>query len=160
MTTNIDDITAGEYELVALQWDQQTSKPREPFDFVRHRQGDRVTLNVEDARRLYAAGAVVKPGEREAAAAAAAAAAFQAALALVPEHMRAQITAHPAPEPQPSVAPGDDPAPAGGDTGGGADKPTKNAPKSAWVDFAVTEGMPRADAETATKDELIERFGG
>lgn len=60
---DLNAIKAGEYELTALRWDQITSKPGQPLDFVRHRQGDMVTLNVEDARRLVVAGAVRKPGD-------------------------------------------------------------------------------------------------
>lgn len=37
--------------------------------------------------------------------------------------------------------------------------PPVNAPKSTWVDFAVTGGASRDDAEKATKDELIELYG-
>lgn len=83
-----DDIKAGEYELVALQWDQQTSKPGEPFDFVRHRAGDRVTLDVEEAHRLVRAGAVAKPGERERQRVTAAQAALAASLAALPADLR------------------------------------------------------------------------
>ncbi len=98
--TDVSELKAGKYELVAESWDETVSKPGEPYDYKRHRKGDVVQLNVEDARRLVAAGAVVKPGEREklaaeqaAAAAAAAQAAYDAALA------KAQ------PEPQESTAP-------------------------------------------------------
>lgn len=67
MTTPVNphDIKAGKYELVALSWDETTSKPGEPYAFRRHVQGDVVSLDVEQARRLVTAGAVVKPGERE-----------------------------------------------------------------------------------------------
>lgn len=61
---DLNDIKAGDYELVALRWDEITSKPGEPLDFVRHHRGDTVTLSVEDARRLVVAGAVVKPGTK------------------------------------------------------------------------------------------------
>lgn len=87
-----DDVKAGTYELVAVLWDEPLSKPGEPFDFKRHRKGDKVKLDVEEARRLVAAGAVVKPGDLEKARAAAAKAQYLAALAAVPEEFRDQIT--------------------------------------------------------------------
>lgn len=61
--TDPNKIKAGKYELVALRWDEILSKPGEPFDFTRHHRGDEVTLNVEEARRLVLAGAVVKPSK-------------------------------------------------------------------------------------------------
>lgn len=90
--TEPDDIKAGKYELVALRWDKITSKPTEPLDFVRYRKGDVIDLNVEDARRLVLAGAVVKPGSRQEAQAAAALANLRAALAqLTPEQRTALL---------------------------------------------------------------------
>jgi hypothetical protein len=56
-------IEAGKYELLAVRWDELTSKPGEALTFVRHKKGDIVDLNVEEARRLFLAGAVGKPGE-------------------------------------------------------------------------------------------------
>lgn len=58
--------TAGRYELVAIVWDELTSKPGRPDIFVRHRQGDIVQLDAAEATRLLAAGAVVEtaPGHR------------------------------------------------------------------------------------------------
>ena len=62
---DLNDVKAGKYQLVAVRWDQITSKPGEPLDYTRYRKGDTVDLNVEDAKRLVAAGAVVKPGQLE-----------------------------------------------------------------------------------------------
>lgn len=62
---DLSKVTAGKYELIVPRWDQITSKPGEPLDFVRHRRGDVVDLNVEDARRLMRAGAV-KPAKGKA----------------------------------------------------------------------------------------------
>lgn len=56
--TDLSQVKAGEYELVAHSWDQPTSKPGEPYDFIAHRKGAKVTLNIEEARRLVSAGAV------------------------------------------------------------------------------------------------------
>lgn len=106
----IDQVQAGEYELVAEQFDQPLSKPGEPFNFKRYVRGDKVTLDVAEARRLYAGGAVVLPGEREKLAAQAAVAAAAAALALVPEEFRDQISVD-ALKPAPSVAPGPEQTP-------------------------------------------------
>jgi len=38
-------------------------------------------------------------------------------------------------------------------------RPTVNAPKADWVGWAVHEGMKPDDAEAATKQDLIEKFG-
>lgn len=59
---DLTKVTAGKYELIVPRWDQITSKPGQPFDFTRHRRGDVVDLNVEEARRLVRAGAV-KPAK-------------------------------------------------------------------------------------------------
>jgi hypothetical protein len=37
--------------------------------------------------------------------------------------------------------------------------PAKSASQQAWADYAVTQGMPREEADTASRAELIERFG-
>lgn len=63
---DINEIKAGKYILTALHWEQILSKPGQPFDFVRHYAGEEVDLNVEDAKRLYAAGAVRLPEEEDA----------------------------------------------------------------------------------------------
>lgn len=60
---DLSKVKAGKYRLISRRWDQILSKPGEPFDFVRHRAGDVVDLNVEDARRLVSAGAVVAEDE-------------------------------------------------------------------------------------------------
>lgn len=85
---DVSNVKAGKYELVALRWDEPKSKPGEPFDFVRHRRGDVLDLNTEEARRLVAAGAVVKPGERERAQRERARQAYEAAQRLVPDDLR------------------------------------------------------------------------
>ena len=38
--------------------------------------------------------------------------------------------------------------------------PDENALKAGWVDFAVSQGMDRDQAEAMTKVQLKERFGG
>lgn len=62
---DLSKVTAGEYELIVLSWDEVKSKPGQPFDYVTHRKGDKVNLNVEQARRLVSAGAV-KPVKKRA----------------------------------------------------------------------------------------------
>ncbi len=42
---------------------------------------------------------------------------------------------------------------------GAATRPDETALKAGWVDFAVSEGMDRSEAEALTKAELKERFG-
>jgi hypothetical protein len=91
---NVNDIKAGEYELLDLRWDEPTSKPGDPvFTFVRHEQGDIVKLDEENAKRLVLAGYVAPKGERQKAEAAAAAARFRASLAQVPDDVRAALLA-------------------------------------------------------------------
>jgi hypothetical protein len=90
--TDVNEIKAGKYELVAERWDKITSKPTEPLDFVRYRKGDVIDLNVDEARRLVLAGAVVKPGSREEAQATAALQQLRVALeALTPEQRQALL---------------------------------------------------------------------
>ncbi|MQB01864.1 MAG: hypothetical protein GEU78_16555 [Actinobacteria bacterium] len=38
--------------------------------------------------------------------------------------------------------------------------PTQSATKAEWADYAVEQGMDRADAEAATKADLIDLFTG
>lgn len=45
----------------------------------------------------------------------------------------------------------------GGD--GAPEKPKQVAPKADWVDYAVSEGLDRDEAEAMTKAELIEQYG-
>lgn len=61
---DLNEITAGTYLLVARSWEEYLSKPGQPFDFRRHKRGAILDLNVEDARRLVSAGAVI-PYDRE-----------------------------------------------------------------------------------------------
>jgi hypothetical protein len=88
---DVNEIKAGEYELVADHWDQTVSKPGEPWDFVRHYKGETVTLTVQDARRLVSAGAVAEKGARERARLAVARAQYLAALSALPEELRSQV---------------------------------------------------------------------
>lgn len=37
-------------------------------------------------------------------------------------------------------------------------QPNKSASKPEWVAYAVSQGMPQAEAEAATRDELVQRF--
>lgn len=48
----------------------------------------------------------------------------------------------------------DDEAEAASDAG----KPGKSASKAKWVEYAVSQGMDEADAEAATKDDLIAQY--
>lgn len=41
----------------------------------------------------------------------------------------------------------------------GADPPNKSDTKDNWVDYAVSQGMDRDDAEAATKADLMAKFG-
>lgn len=96
--SEVNEIKAGKYQLVAVRWDQITSKPGAPLDYIRHRRGDIVDLSSEDAKRLVMAGAVVKPGalERSAAEQARAIAEqaqrnYDAILAGLPDEVRSEV---------------------------------------------------------------------
>jgi hypothetical protein len=39
-------------------------------------------------------------------------------------------------------------------------QPAKTASKGDWVDWAVSQGAERAEADKATKDDLIKAYGG
>lgn len=39
------------------------------------------------------------------------------------------------------------------------DEPKKNDNKAAWVDFAVSQGADRDEADSATKNDLIDKYG-
>lgn len=89
---DVNDIKAGDYELVADHWDETTSEPdARIWTYVRHYKGETVTLNEEDAKRLVLSGAVVEPGSRELAAAQRLRAQYQALLAQMPDELRAQL---------------------------------------------------------------------
>ncbi len=47
-----------------------------------------------------------------------------------------------------------------GVTGSLAQPPAASDKKSVWVDYAVSQGLDRGEAEALTKDELHSRFGG
>lgn len=49
---------------------------------------------------------------------------------------------------------------AGHSPGGSGDaRPAQAEVKAAWVDFAVTRGADRGEAEAATKQDLVDRYG-
>ncbi|MFC7450546.1 hypothetical protein [Rhodococcus daqingensis] len=142
---------AGEYLLVALRWDQITSKPGQPTDFRRFRRGDVVELTAAEAQRLLKAGAVRHIAQPE----------------------LDEIVVDPGDEGADSqggggVDEGDDrqggnPAvgveATGGDTPPPAAasqvaRPANVAPKQVWVDYAVANGIDRAAAEDMTKAEI------
>lgn len=130
----MSEANPGKYELVAELWDRYLSEPGKPFDFERFRKGDIVELNVEEARRLVAAGAVIEPGARERAAYQAAKAAYEAAAALLPPDPDAAD--EPAEEPAASAEPTTvgEPAP------GGA-KPVAEMKLAELRDHAQAEGI-------------------
>jgi len=41
----------------------------------------------------------------------------------------------------------------------GGDRPKKTATQKAWADYAVSQGADRAEADAATREELIELYG-
>jgi hypothetical protein len=179
-----DTIKAGRYQLVSARFDQQTSKPNDPFTFKRFVRGEVVTLDAEDAERLLRAGAVVEEGALEKADAEAKLAAAVAALQLLPDEIRNTLTAGvlgqdddeeaatvsteleelrtQLAEAQAALAAtqsGGDRASNGAD--GGLERPAKAADKALWVAFAKSKGADPtwADDPETTKPQLIERYG-
>jgi hypothetical protein len=63
MTQGDDAVGAGTYRLVAESWDQLTSAPGQPDAYRRYVRGDEVALSEQEARRLWAAGAVAINGD-------------------------------------------------------------------------------------------------
>lgn len=61
-------------------------------------------------------------------------------------------TDEPAPEPAPTTPETPPVTP--------AEPPAQNAVKAEWVDYAVSQGADRADAEAQTKEDLIKAYGG
>lgn len=39
-------------------------------------------------------------------------------------------------------------------------RPSRNDPKAAWVDYAVSQGKDRDEAEAQSKQALLDEFGG
>lgn len=151
MAIDRNDIKGGSYELIADQWDQVTSKPGEPLDYTRYYQGDIITLNVEDARRLVLAGAVVAPGSREQAAAERAQAALQQALAQLSPEQRAAFEATLAEAREAGAAEVHE-------ANGTKPRPAQAAKKEAWEEYAVSKGMTPEQANSLTKEQLVAAF--
>lgn len=171
--TDLNEIKAGEYELVAVQWDEVLSKPGEPFQFRRHKKGDIVRLNADDARRLYAGGAVVRPGERQKAKAQLALANFRAALEALTPEQREAFLADAAPAGEQSTPPrkrtprkattaagGAQPTTTGASTAPGGDESGDEVPfptdgdTSAQLAWLVDADVDQVQAEVADKPEL------
>lgn len=142
---------AGRYELVSLFWEEPISKPGEPYNFVRHVRGDLVDLDDENARRLLAAGAVVEPGSRERAAAMAAKAQYEAALAALPDSVKAELDA----ERQDAA---DTAAAAALDLARAGSKPVQAAPKTTWEAYGLSQGLDQAKLTAASKADIVAAF--
>lgn len=65
------------------------------------------------------------------------------------------FASEPAPAPEPEAAPEPAPEPAGDS----APAPAPNAPKQAWVDYAISQGLDWDTASRMTKADLQSRFG-
>ncbi|AOE44099.1 hypothetical protein SEA_BLINO_7 [Gordonia phage Blino] len=164
---------SGFYILAADSW--------RDADGVRHRKGDAVSPPESEVPRLLRAKAIITPEavaaaeaaeaaalEAEEEAAAAAAAAQAEALADAGADAQAEPT-----EPAAQAEPVEPVEPTQADavavvepavtepvqSTGQVKKPLKTAPVKKWEDYAVTQGMGRAEAEAHTKDQLIGKFG-
>lgn len=144
---DINEIKAGKYQLLAVRWDKQTSEPGQPFTFKRYKRGDTIDLDEAEAKRLVAAGAAVTPGSIERAEAERAAKHLQAALNQVPDDVKAELLRQ--------LGGGSGGEPTGvGEEPPAVERPSDKASKSAWVDYAVAKGTPRAEAEKLSRDDL------
>ncbi|QBG78398.1 hypothetical protein PBI_WALRUS_7 [Gordonia phage Walrus] len=168
---------SGFYILAADSW--------RDADGVRHRKGDAVSPPESEVPRLLRAKAIITP-EAVAAAEAAEAAALEAeeeaaaaaaaaqAEALAQADADAQTEPTEPTEPAAQTAPVEPVEPTQADAAavvepavtepatqptGQVKKPLKTAPVKKWEDYAVTQGMERAEAEAHTKDQLIGKFG-
>ncbi|GAA5046546.1 hypothetical protein HNP84_009744 [Thermocatellispora tengchongensis] len=54
---------------------------------------------------------------------------------------------------------GPEPADESGPASAGPDRPSEHDNKAAWINYAVSRGMPEADAKSLSKAALIEEFG-
>lgn len=158
---DINEIKGGQlYQLLALRWDRQTSKPGEPFTFRRYRRGDLIgkgsekakngeptdptdlLLSEDEARRLVAADAIAIPGSIEKAQAERAAKQLQAALNQVPDDVRAELLRQLG----------------GSETGEQTpppDRPSDKASKAVWVEYDVALGADRSESEKLSRDDLV-----
>ncbi|WP_027500411.1 hypothetical protein [Rhodococcus sp. UNC363MFTsu5.1] len=152
----VHEATAGEYLLVALQWDQITSKPGQPTDFRRFRRGDVVELTAAEAQRLLKAGAVRHIVQPE----------------VGPDEIVVDPGDDGADDDQRGSTPDEGDGSQGGIPAGGVEgtagddnappasaaaqmtRPANVAPKPVWVDYAVANGIDRAAAEDMTKAEI------
>lgn len=132
---DLNNVTAGEYELVAELFDQRTSPLDKPFTFTRYTRGERVVLDEADAKRLVAAGAVVVPGELQRAVFEAAKAQYEAALAA----LALQAPPEPPQAPEPP-----------------AEKPLQDKTVPELQAFAQTEGIDLGDAKK--KDDILAKI--
>lgn len=73
---------------------------------------------------------------------------LEAERAAIPGRQSADATTAPEPDQGPEDKPAAPSRPAHGD------------PKAAWVDYAVSQGADRQDAEATTKGDLIKAYGG
>lgn len=127
------------YKLVSTRWDEPSSDPE--VGFVRRRRGDVFEVPDEDVERLLRAGAIV-PAE-----VADSKDAPVDEVETVAQEADEPPSAESDPEPTADEAPE---APAKQLT-----RPKQAAPKPAWVEYAVSRGMDREEAEGLDKRELI-----
>lgn len=147
-----EQITAGEYELVALQWDEPTSKPGDPFTFKRHKRGDKVTLDEATARRLVNAGAVVVPGEAERQQIAQLEAQIALLQARLPEETVTALVE--AASDQGGTTKSGKGGKSSSEPPAELDRPAMAAGKDHWIEYVVSKGTPRAEAEGMTVAQL------
>lgn len=120
-----DYVLTADYFRQAVAWDDKGVATRT----VRRFRGDVLTdLEAEDVPRLLAAGAIREVTDEPEP---------EAADEPIPESS-SPAESQPAPEPERRI-----------------EQPRRTAPKDQWVEYAVSKGLDRADAEAMNKDDLI-----
>lgn len=131
--------------LTSSRWDQRT-----PRGIVRRRRGDQFTVKDDIAEWLIRSGSAEPAGRSPAAAPREADAA--------PADVIEDLDDEAADEAGESDEVDDDAADED-DTDEGVERPAQSAPKSAWVAYAVSRGIPEKEAEAMDKPRLISRTG-
>ena len=147
---------SGEWRLTASVFRQVTERHDDgrPAKVIKHREGAKITgLSGKDVERLRAAGAIVPWTEPEEVVEAAEPQEAVTGDDVVEEPATAGDDADNADAPAPDAdgAPTTDP--------GTVERPRNTATKKVWVDYAVSKGWTREDAEDLDKTDLIEAVG-
>lgn len=132
--------------LTTARWDQRT-----PKGIVRRRRGDLVTVKDDVAEWLIRSGAAEQAGRAPSAPSSAPVSPADVIEDLDEEDSEPEIPADEIDEDE-----DEEPSDVEPDVG---ERPAQSAPKSAWVAYAVSRGIPAKEAEAMDKPKLISRTG-